>query len=499
MPAALIDHAPQRNLYRYLPVERVRQRRGPPVLLVPPLAAPAFCFDLRRGCSLAEHLLFAGREVYLVDYGEIEFADRTLGLEHWIAEVVPEAVRFASEDAGGRPLRLVGWSLGGIFALLAHAADERPADRRRRAHRHAVRLLARAGRSRRCGRSPPSPAGRGSRSSTGRSAARPRRSCAAATSCGHRQVRDEAVDDPVQPRRPRAARADRGGRRLHGPMSAYPGRTFGQLFHRFFRTNDLARGARAHRAHARPRRRHRPRCSRRGPGTGSRPSPRATTSPSWSRTPARCGSRPPRAATSACSPAARRAERPGRVDVWTRAAGDRRAAAWHGNCGDRRPAATLRPCAGLSSSPPSSFSLDRRPGRPGSGTRAGRSAPASPSPASTSRTRRSARPRHDRPRLLLPARQAQHLRARRREAVPAAHEEDRLQVRPGEVRPPRVHRRQQDARPGRRAAVRDLRPEEGRRVRRPRGQGRPRRRAQRHRAHHAPPHGPARRPQRAAR
>ena len=58
---------------------------------MPPLAAPAFCFDLRRGCSLAEHLLLAGQETYIVDYGEIEFSDRTLGLEHWFDEVIPES------------------------------------------------------------------------------------------------------------------------------------------------------------------------------------------------------------------------------------------------------------------------------------------------------------------------------------------------------------------------------------------------------------------------
>jgi hypothetical protein len=49
MPAALIDHGPQRNLYRYLAVEQATPRDAAPVLLVPPLAAPAFCFDLRRG------------------------------------------------------------------------------------------------------------------------------------------------------------------------------------------------------------------------------------------------------------------------------------------------------------------------------------------------------------------------------------------------------------------------------------------------------------------
>ena len=93
------------------------------MLLVPPLAAPAFCFDLRRGCSLAEHLLRGGPPTYLVDYGEIEFSDRTLGLEHWVDDVDPEAIRAVSADAGGRPVRLVGWCLGGILALLAHAGD----------------------------------------------------------------------------------------------------------------------------------------------------------------------------------------------------------------------------------------------------------------------------------------------------------------------------------------------------------------------------------------
>ncbi len=52
---------------------------GGPVLLVPPLAVPAFCFDLRCGCSLAEHLVEQGRRVYLADYGDVRFSDRGLG------------------------------------------------------------------------------------------------------------------------------------------------------------------------------------------------------------------------------------------------------------------------------------------------------------------------------------------------------------------------------------------------------------------------------------
>ena len=99
------------------------KEQGDPVLLVTPLAAPAACFDLRRGCSLVEHFVTEGRPTYLVEYGEVSFRDRNLGMEHWIDEVVPTAIRVVSQHAGGRPVHVVGWSLGGIFATLA-AADQ---------------------------------------------------------------------------------------------------------------------------------------------------------------------------------------------------------------------------------------------------------------------------------------------------------------------------------------------------------------------------------------
>ena len=122
MPRTLIDDGPLRELYHYRPQKKTRET-GDPVLLVTPLAAPATCFDLRRGCSLVEHFVQKGRPTYLVEYGEISFKNRRLGLEHWVEEVIPEAIKAASEHAGGRPVHVIGWSLGGIFAVLA-AADQ---------------------------------------------------------------------------------------------------------------------------------------------------------------------------------------------------------------------------------------------------------------------------------------------------------------------------------------------------------------------------------------
>lgn len=120
-PRAIVDEGPQRTVYRFL-------RRGwkpshhDPILLVPPLAAPAWCFDLRRGCSVAEHLVSRGYPTYLVDYGPIGFSDRELGLEHWVDEVIPQAVEAVLRDSGRDRIQVVGWCLGGIMALLSVAA-----------------------------------------------------------------------------------------------------------------------------------------------------------------------------------------------------------------------------------------------------------------------------------------------------------------------------------------------------------------------------------------
>jgi polyhydroxyalkanoate synthase len=245
MPKTLIDAGPQRHLYRYLPVETAPHGRGAeqrPVLLVPPLAAPAICFDLRRGCSLAEHLLQGGRDLYLLDYGHIEYADRNLGLEHWIEEVIPEAVRAVSEDAGGRPVQLVGWCLGGIMATLAHAQDRelpidrialvaspfdftkvplvaplRPIDAVTRG-RVVTALYSALGGA-------PAPLVKRGYQIAGfdKYLMKP---WTVLTNLHNRELlaQIEAVDE------------------FMNSMHAYPGRTFGQLYHRFFRTNDLADG-----------------------------------------------------------------------------------------------------------------------------------------------------------------------------------------------------------------------------------------------------------------
>ncbi|MGI5327405.1 alpha/beta fold hydrolase [Actinomadura nitritigenes] len=143
MPADPVDGGEARGVLRYRPPEGVVPA-GPPVLFVPPPAAPARCYDLRRGCSLAEHVVRAGRRSYLLDparaagparaddavpagesarAGAAGPAGRDADLREWVRDVLPDAIRAVSRDAGGQPVQLVGWCLGGVVSLLAAADD----------------------------------------------------------------------------------------------------------------------------------------------------------------------------------------------------------------------------------------------------------------------------------------------------------------------------------------------------------------------------------------
>ena len=236
VPSAVIDEGPQRRVHRY----RGRRRKHHPVLLVPPLAAPASCFDLRRGCSVVEHLTAMGYPTYLVDYGPIGFTDRQLGLEHWVDDVIPNAIKTVCEDSG-EEVQVVGWCLGGIMALLGVASQRMPV---RSVSMIAspfdfeqVRLMA--------------PIRQIGEVTGGRIVTTLYRALGGApaplvsiafqltawdrlltkpfTIARHIGDRDflaqiEAVDDYM------------------AHMLAYPGRTFGQLYHQFFRVNELAGG-----------------------------------------------------------------------------------------------------------------------------------------------------------------------------------------------------------------------------------------------------------------
>ncbi|WP_370291403.1 alpha/beta hydrolase [Nocardioides sp.] len=125
LPATVVADGPHRRLVRFDRTSPATTAR--PVLLVPPLAVSTRCFDLRPGQSLAAHLRDSGRATYLLDYGDITFADRRMGFEAWMDDIVPSAIAAVLDDhrhdgATSAGVDLVGWSLGGTISLLTLAA-----------------------------------------------------------------------------------------------------------------------------------------------------------------------------------------------------------------------------------------------------------------------------------------------------------------------------------------------------------------------------------------
>ena len=104
----------------------VRPRFPLPVLLVPPLMVKPFIFDLYPGRSLVEFLIKRGFAVYLVDFGEPDDADAYVTLDNYVLDWIPHACRSVKHHAGANELSLLGYCMGGLFAL-SHVATNRDA------------------------------------------------------------------------------------------------------------------------------------------------------------------------------------------------------------------------------------------------------------------------------------------------------------------------------------------------------------------------------------
>lgn len=242
MPRSPIGEGDLREVYRYGP-EPDAPPSGDPVLLIAPLGAPAACYDLRRGCSLIEFLVSRGRPAYLVEHGDPDLSDRGLRLGHWIDDVLPDVVRAVSADAGGRRVHLVGWSLGGILALLTAAArPDLP-----------VASVVSAGAPHDVDQVPPvaparallSPAG-----SPGLIAAGYRALGAIGAPTALWGIRAPALPDAATGLLLRLQHLDDADllaqleavARFSSSITAHPGRTFGQVYHRFIGRGALADG-----------------------------------------------------------------------------------------------------------------------------------------------------------------------------------------------------------------------------------------------------------------
>ena len=126
--SVVLSDRPHARLLRYGTADQLgaaREAGAVPVLLVPPLAVPASCYDLAPGNSVVEFLLASGTIPYVIDFGDVGRAERGLGFEDYFDTMIPRAIGEVVDDfrGPGDALDLMAWSLGGTLSFLTAAHD----------------------------------------------------------------------------------------------------------------------------------------------------------------------------------------------------------------------------------------------------------------------------------------------------------------------------------------------------------------------------------------
>jgi polyhydroxyalkanoate synthase len=106
------------SLYRYTPVVPAEERHRVPLLLIFALMNRSSILDLRPGNSFVEYMLAKGYDVYLLDWGAPGPEDASMGLEDYVLEYIPRAVRKLKAVSGSETFNLLGWCIGAMLSTL---------------------------------------------------------------------------------------------------------------------------------------------------------------------------------------------------------------------------------------------------------------------------------------------------------------------------------------------------------------------------------------------
>jgi polyhydroxyalkanoate synthase subunit PhaC len=106
------------QLWRY---RNDRMGWSPPLFIVFSLVSRSYILDLRPGNSFIEHLLNAGFDVFLLDWGVPDERDSGNTLEDYVDGYLPAGIGRACEVAGADEVNLLGYCFGGVLTLLGAA------------------------------------------------------------------------------------------------------------------------------------------------------------------------------------------------------------------------------------------------------------------------------------------------------------------------------------------------------------------------------------------
>ena len=102
-------------LYHY--TSRTRKQQAVPVLIVYALVNRPYIADLQEDRSLIRGMLDAGLDIYLIDWGYPDSADRYLGLDDYINGYLDRSVDVIRQRSGADRINLLGICQGGTFSL----------------------------------------------------------------------------------------------------------------------------------------------------------------------------------------------------------------------------------------------------------------------------------------------------------------------------------------------------------------------------------------------
>jgi len=103
------------TLFHYTPVKEIK---GYPILIIPPLMVNPVIFDLRAGHSFVSYLMKQGIDVHLLDLGIPDKTYKEISLDDYIFDFIEPAFEKVLELTGAKKVFIFGWSMGGIMSYI---------------------------------------------------------------------------------------------------------------------------------------------------------------------------------------------------------------------------------------------------------------------------------------------------------------------------------------------------------------------------------------------
>jgi polyhydroxyalkanoate synthase subunit PhaC len=104
------------SLYHYRP--QASEVYRVPILIVMATTNRGYILDLVPGQSFIEFLLKRGYDVYMLDWTAPKPEEKSLRMEDYVLDFIPDSVRRIQQDSGEKDISVIGYCFGGVLSLL---------------------------------------------------------------------------------------------------------------------------------------------------------------------------------------------------------------------------------------------------------------------------------------------------------------------------------------------------------------------------------------------